>query len=359
MKTRIGQALGICLLVGCAMLCVSCGPAQETAKTTSEGVDTPIQVSYAQYAGDHSGLFLTEGDSIAVIAPSSIPSEKQVEATIEGLKKWGYVPVEGKHVRDKARTLQDCLDDLTWALEDPSIKAIFCVRGGYGVSEVMDALTPGLVAASNKLIIGYSDITACHSAWTAAGLPSVYGCMSATFIDLPKECAEAEQRMLRGEMPMYMCEANDLCIDGEAEGVLIGGNLSTFTSVLGTAYDCTKIDEPYILFVEDVEEDIQHVHRYLTILDHLGVLDRAAGIVIGEWTDLPPFDAGDFSGDSRGGAFKSVNEMIVREFADDLKVPVAFGFPTGHGEKNYPLLLGERVHLSVSDGSFTLDWSQN
>ncbi|MBR3182380.1 MAG: LD-carboxypeptidase [Eggerthellaceae bacterium] len=358
MKAKIGRALGICMLVGCALLCVACGQAQEADKTTSEGVDTPIQVSYAQYSGSHGSLFLAEGDSVAVISPSALPSQKQVDATVEGLKQWGYNPVQGKHVCEENRTLDDCIEDLTWALEDPSIKAIFCVRGGYGVSEVMDAIPLDLIASSDKLIIGYSDITACHSAWTAAGLPSVYGSMSATFIDLPKECAEAEKRMLGGEMPVYTCEANGLCIQGEADGVLIGGNLSTFTGVLGTAYDCTKIDEPYILFVEDVEEDIQHVHRYLTILDHLGVLDNAAGIVIGEWTDLPPIDDGDFSGDSRGGEFASVNEMIVREFADDLKAPVAFGFPTGHGEINYPLLLGERVHLSVSDGSYTLDWSQ-
>ena len=358
MKTRIARVLGICMLTGCALLCVSCGQAQDTEKTTSEGVDTPVQVSYSEYSGTHGSLFLSEGDSVAVISPSALPSQKQVDATVEGLEQWGYVPVLGKHVCEEDRTLEDCIEDLTWALEDPSIKAIFCVRGGYGVSEVMDAISPDLIASSDKLIIGYSDITLCHAAWTTAGLPSIHASMSAAFSDLPEECLDVEQRILRGEIPTYTCEANEYCVEGEADGVLIGGNLSTFTAALGTAYDCTQIDGPYILFVEDVEEDIQHVHRYLTVLDHLGVLERASGIVFGEWTDLPPFDAGDYSGSSRGGKFKSIDDMITREFANDLKVPVAFNFPAGHGDANYPLLMGERVHLSVSDGSFTLDWSQ-
>lgn len=76
-------------------------------------------------------------------------------------------------------------------------------------------------------------------------------------------------------------------ITQEAEGTLIGGNLSTPLSMLGAAYDCTRTAEPYILSLEDIDENPQHIHRYLTALMHLTVLDRAQGIVFGEWTGVP------------------------------------------------------------------------
>ena len=363
-QMKIVRIAGVGMAMACALLLAACAQApkesQQAAppepKTYSEGVNTPITVAYDSQTAA-AGYFLSKGDSVAVIAPSALPSQEQVDAVVNGLKSWGYVPVEGKHVTQADRTLDDCLADLVWALEDPSIKAIFCVRGGYGVSEVLDALPAGLVAQAHKPVIGYSDISVLHSAWTSAGLPSIHACMSGAFADdFPQACFEAEQRMLSGEIPTYTCEGSSFNKQGKAEGILIGGNLSTFTSVLGTAYDSTKIDKPYILFLEDVGEDVQHAHRYLAILKHLGVLDRASGIVFGEWTDVP-FDMDDYDGSSRGGTFASMSDMIVRQYLADLNVPVAFGFPAGHGDTNYPLLMGATARLDVADGSYTLGWS--
>ena len=329
----------------------------DAKETMSEGTDTPCEVRSTQYAGSFGSMFLSEGDTVAVISPSSLPSREQVDAVVNGLKEWGYVPVEGKHVCEETRTLEDCKEDLLWALEDPSVKAVFCVRGGYASSEVMDDMALDSISSAGKLIIGYSDITVYHSAWTMAGIPSVHASMSAAFMDLPEPCRDAEQKMLRGELPAYTCPSTALCRTGETEGILIGGNLSTFTSVIGTEYDSTKTDRPYILFLEDESENLQHIHRYLTILKHHGVLDRAAGIVFGEWADIPT-DLADYDGNSRGGTFTSVSDMISRQFLDGLDIPVAFGFPAGHADTNYPLLMGEKTHLKVSEDSFTLDWEQ-
>ncbi|MBR0406190.1 MAG: LD-carboxypeptidase [Eggerthellaceae bacterium] len=348
---------GIGLLVAAMLMLASCGQAQEAPEedTVSQGVDTPCTVSYSEKAAASDAYFLAEGDSIAVITPSALPSDEQVDAVVKGLKEWGYVPVEGKHVRGTERTLQDCIDDLTWALEDPAIKGIFCVRGGYGASEVLDEIPLELIASSKKPVIGYSDISVLHSAWTSAGIPSFHACMSATFSDLDKSCVEAEQRILRGEIPSYTCKPATPGKEGKAKGILIGGNLSTFTSVLGTAYDSTKIDKPYILFLEDIGEDVQHVHRYLAVLKHLGVLDHASGIVFGEWTEVP-VDMDDYDGGSRGGTFNSMTDMIKRQYLDDLDIPVAFDFPAGHGDVNYPLLMGVEAQLDVSSDSYTLSW---
>ena len=371
---KTGIAIVACLLALVALACPACAQQQaETSKaaeaseataapesqepeTFTEGVDTACEVSYSDYAGAHGSLFLKQGDSVAVISPSSLPTREQVDAVVAGLEKWGYVPVEGEYVYCEERTLDDCLADLEWALEDPDIKAIFCVRGGYGASEVADELALDLIKRANKLIIGYSDITVYHSAWTVAGVPSVHASMSAAFGDFPEACFNAEQNIIEGQIPSYTCAGSSFDKTGEAEGVLIGGNLSTFTSVIGTAYDSTKIDQPYILFLEDEGENMQHLHRYLTVLKHAGVLDKAAGIVFGEWADIPA-DLEDYPGDSRGGTFTSMGDMITRQFLQDLDVPVAFGLPAGHGDTNYPLLMGEVAHLSVSGDSFSLSWA--
>ena len=351
---KVASILIALLIFG--VLITGCTQSGEENDYISEGGDTKCEITgYHQYQGNNSSYFLSKGDKIAVISPSELPSREQVDATMRGLKEWGFVPVEGNYVCPETRTLDEQIEDLEWALSDPEIKAIFCVRGGYASSELMDRFSLDLIKNADKPIIGYSDITVYHSAWTAAGLPSIHASMSAAFMDLPEDCTEAEFHMIKGEIPSYRCETSTPCVDGEATGVLIGGNLSTFVSVLNTGYDCTRMDEPYVLFLEDVDDNIREIHRYLTILKHMGVLDRASAIIFGEWTMLPANDEANF-GAVRGGEFESIADMIYREFLAGTDVPVAFGFPAGHGEVNYPLLMGETVHISISGGSYTIEW---
>ena len=152
-------------------------PAERTAaerEPWNEGIDTVCETRFAPRAGARDGFFLSEGDKVAVLSPSSLPYRAQAEATMKGLAGWGYVPVEGKHACVDIRTLDDCVGDLRRALEDPEIRAVFCVRGGYGASAVMDRMPEGLIRKAGKMIVGYSDITVYHSAWAAEGVPSVH-----------------------------------------------------------------------------------------------------------------------------------------------------------------------------------------
>ena len=348
-------------IVACALMMTSCGSAGDATvdakkEVISEGVDTKIEITgYSEYDGPHKDLFLKEGDRIAVISPSALPSREQADAVIAGLKEWGYEPVEGKYVCTNPRTLQNCKEDLEWALNDPTIKGIFCVRGGYAASDVMDIMPEGAIAKAGKIIIGYSDISVYHSAWTVEGLSSIHSSMSATFMDLPEECVEPTKNMLKGNIPSYKCEASGFDKQGTAEGILIGGNLSTLMTSVNTWYDSTNTDKPYILFLEEVDADMMFIHRCLATLKHKGVLDNAKGIIFGEWVDFRTY-CEVFDGSSRGGVFTSVADMITREFVNDLDVPVAFGFPAGHGERNFPLLMGEQVKLDVGEDGYTLEW---
>ncbi len=341
----------------CLFLHMSCERIQAAEESGwPEWTDAACRITgYTGYRGKNGSCFLQEGDRVAVVSLSSPADEGQIRAAAEGLGQWGYIPVEGKYLHAEVCTLDNLLEDLKWALTDPDIKAVFCIRGGYGASEVIDRLPEGMAASSGKLILGYSDVTVCLAAWSAAGLPSIHASMAAAFTELPPECVQAEQYMLQGRLPVYKCAGSAYNRTGTAEGVLIGGNLSTFTAVLETAYDCTKMEQPYILFLEDVGEDMRHLHRSLTILKHHGVLDRAAGLLFGEWYDLRP-DGGAYDGRTRGGLYASVEDMISREFLSDLDVPAAFGFPAGHGPVNYPLLMGEPARLAVSEDGYILSW---
>ena len=321
----------------------------------TEGVDTKCVITgYKPYSGKNDSYFLSKGDKVAVISPSGLPSREQTDKTVAGIRAWGFIPVEGKYVCPKTRTLEQQIEDFEWALTDPDIKAIFCVRGGYGGTDVMDSIDLDLIKEANKPIIGYSDVTVYHSAWSTLELPSIHGCMSMSFINLPEECREAELQMMKGNIPTYKCVTDKRNVSGVAEGVLIGGNLATITAIIDTAYDCTKSGKPYVLFLEDVHEDLAHIHRSLKILKNLGVLQNAEAIIFGEWVDIAI--SGDKFGPTRGGDFKSVADMIHREFLDDLDIPVAFDFPAGHGLVNYPLLLGEEVQVNITESIYSIEW---
>ena len=337
--------------------CSGAGQTDSGIEVKDEGVDTKCEVTgYTDMSGRYDSYFPGQGDKIAVISPSALPDEEQRDAVMSGLKAWGYTPVEGQFACVKERTLDDCVTDLKWALTDPEIKAVYCIRGGHASSEVLDVLPQNMISEAKKPIIGYSDISTYHSAWTVADLPSIHSSMSAAFTDLPQDCADIEKRLLNGEAPVYKVEGSKYDKQGTAEGILIGGNLSTVLTTLHTEYDSTNTDKPYILFLEDVDVNTEFVHRCLTVLKHEGVLERAAGILFGEWTEATT-DCDTYNGNSRGGAFESVNDMVSRQFAAELNVPVAFGFPAGHGLTNYPLLMGEKVKLDVGEDGYTLEWN--
>ncbi len=322
----------------------------------NEGEDTPCWIEgYTARTGGFASYFLQPGDRIAVLAPSTLSSWGAVNAVVIGLQNWGYVPVPGQYVLVPERSLRNCIDDMSWALTDPSIRAIFCVRGGYGASEVMDAIPLQMVREANKPIIGYSDISVFHAAWSVVGLPSIHGAMNRNFTNLAADCVSVMQNMMKGQRPRYHCSGFKENLPGYAEGILIGGNLSTVTAVLNTEYDCTALPEAYILFFEEIDADFEQVHRLLTVLKHHGVLDRAAGIIFGEWINAPA-ESETSDGASRGGYYRSMANMIRRSFFPDADIPIAFGFPAGHGNVNYPLLMGEKVRLQVGGEGVSLEW---
>ena len=289
--------------------------------------------------------FLHEGDKVALISPAYATSDENVTKTVDVLRSWGLVPVIGPNVGKLylgryAGTIDERVSDIRWALNDPDIKAIICNRGGYGTIQMIDRMTLQELAAHPKWLSGFSDITTLHGMFTRAGVMSIHGTMSSYLSAGGTDLTSTLLRdILMGTIPSYDVVAHPQNIQGHAEGVLVGGNLCTFVPNLGTQADATK-GKDIILFIEEVGESMHNIDRQMNILRHNGVLDRCKGVILGEFTDCGT----EFT-------YESV-EAMLHDFLAPYGMPVICGFKGGHGDVNYPLIMGAPVVLDVrSDGA--------
>ena len=292
---------------------------------------------------------LKTGDTIAVISPSSVPDSATVAKGCATLRSWGYVPVVGAHALSSyhgfAGTADERATDLLWALRNPSIKAIICSRGGDGAVQVLQRIPLKEFRNHPKWIMGFSDVTALHSAEVAAGVMSVH-CSMCDGIAMRGERDSVNmilRKLLQGDLPTYQAPAHPLNQQGEATGILVGGNFSVFCGLAGSEYDfLNRADEGLILFIEDTDESMTKVDRMLHQLEIRGVLSKLNGIIVGHFSKYKSPENG----------FADMYEML-HEYLQHYQIPVCYDFPVGHHSgKNYPMVEGCRVNLKVGqDGT--------
>jgi len=293
--------------------------------------------------------YLAVGDKVALISPSYYTPMENVEKTADLLRSWGLEPVIGPNVGlvvdgRYAGTVSERVSDIRWALNDPSIKAIICNRGGYGTIQLIDQLNLSELKAHPKWLVGFSDISTLHGLLNRAGVMSIHGTMSSF---LAKGGTDASSTMMRdllmGIVPRYELPAHSQNIEGKASGILVGGNLCTFVPNLGSQADAT-LGNNLILFVEEVEESMHNIDRQMRILQMNGVLDRCRGVVLGEFTDC-------------GSEFTYENvEAMISQMLAPYRIPVLCGFPGGHGDVNLPLVMGAPVTIDVRSDGATLQF---
>ena len=292
---------------------------------------------------------LKTGDTIAVISPSSVPDSATVAKGCATLRSWGYVPVVGAHALSSyhgfAGTADERATDLLWALRNPSIKAIICSRGGDGAVQVLQRIPLKEFRNHPKWIMGFSDVTALHSAEVAAGVMSIH-CSMCDGIAMRGERDSVNmilRKLLQGELPTYQAPAHPLNQQGEAAGILVGGNFSVFCGLAGSEYDfLNRADEGLILFIEDTDESMTKVDRMLHQLEIRGVLSKLNGIIVGHFSKYKSPENG----------FADMYEML-HEYLQHYQIPVCYDFPVGHHSgKNYPMVEGCKVNLKVGqDGT--------
>lgn len=297
---------------------------------------------------------LKEGDCIALAAPARYCTESQADEVAEVLRSKGYevlIP-DGLFERDGQLAGSDTerADLLNQQMHNPAVKAILCMRGGYGSARLLPLLR--IPESRVPLLCGFSDITALHAAFWAKGIASLHSPVGTTLLTASDAARERFFASLKGVFSP--CRADAVCLQaGRARGPLVGGNLSVLYSLQGTPY-FPKLDGA-ILLLEDVDEMLYHLDRMLTNFELAGVFDRISGLLIGQVSDMRDnIKACGFESDNPFG-YGSMD--IVRRFVKGRNIPVCFGFPVGHENENMSLLLGDEVFFEVSEEESRLTWS--
>jgi muramoyltetrapeptide carboxypeptidase len=287
--------------------------------------------------------FLSPGDKIALAAPARFVEKSELENGIKLIRSKGYEVVEGKNLFEKdnqfAGTDFQRVEDFQSFIDHPEVKAIFCVRGGYGSARIVNCLNWNNFIHNPKWIVGFSDITVFHSQLQRLGVESLHGSM---IFSLSHERPDIQSfneifEILSGNSPIYEIPPHPLNKPGTAKGILVGGNLSVLYSLRGTPFDLDTRDK--ILFIEDIDEYLYHIDRIMINLKLGGIFNTLRGVIVGQMTNMK---------DNQIPFGKNAYE-IIEEYVRNQGIPVIFGFPAGHESPNRPLILGREIIMEVSE----------
>ena len=289
---------------------------------------------------------LRRGAGIAVIAPAGPPRPGRLDPVEGWLHARGYTPtllpscfgpppLDFLAAPDAVR-----LADVHTAFADPRFDAVLALRGGSGCIRLVDGIDAARLAASRKLLIGYSDLTVLHALRTNAGIASLHAPMPASDWGLPGSQADTDalfeglaRGWRRGDR-VGRAAPHALSQGVSARGRVIGGNLAMFCALLGTPH-LPDVDGA-LLFIEDISEEPYRVDRMLSQLRLSGVFGRIAGLLVGSFSGAESPDA------------------VLADHLPGLRCPVLAGWPAGHGQPNRPLPLGVMAEMDVAAGTLTL-----
>lgn len=290
---------------------------------------------------------LCPGDGIAIISPATVVKPEYIDGAAAFFEAAGYRPVVMPHAKGPAcgsfaSDYASRLGDLEEAFCRPDIKAILCARGGYGCSGLLSRIDPNLVRNNPKWLIGFSDISALHAYLVRHGVASIHGPMAKHITEEgPEDPATRTlmQILTAGPEIEYQLEPHPYDIAGTAEGILVGGNLAVLNDLVATPYDIFDVSEPMILFIEDISEAIYAVERTLIRLLMSPQWENVRGLIVGSFTEYRHPDAN----------HEDMYSMIQSLLADrGVRIPVKYGFPTGHTADNLPLVEGTHATLHVT-----------
>lgn len=295
--------------------------------------------------------YLQKGDTIGLVCPAGyMPVEKVSECIRVLNENWGFTTKVGNSIGRQyhyfSGTDEERLEDLQQMLDDDSVKAILCARGGYGLSRIIDAIDFKRFKQNPKWIIGFSDITILHShIYRNYYISTIHAPMANAFNEngYQNEFVRSLRSVLEGKKIKYQVQPHAFNRKGEAVGELVGGNLALLAHLLGTDSDLKTRGR--ILFIEDVGEYLYNIDRMMYQLKRSGKLDKLAGLIVGGFTDMK---------DTERPFGQTVHE-IIRDAVAEYDYPVCFDFPVSHDEKNYALKIGVGYKLIVGKNKVVLE----
>ncbi|AKD54262.1 S66 peptidase family protein [Spirosoma radiotolerans] len=297
--------------------------------------------------------FLSPGDTVGVVAPASwFPYDELAEGLHILRHRWQLNVIEGAslHATEGPFAGSDDLRraDLQRLFDDPTVRAVFAARGGYGCYRIADGLDLSGLQASPKWLVGFSDVTVLLSLLCNHKLVSLHGLMPRQFGDPDRaESLESVRQWLFGMPPThYDAPIHYLNRQGQATGQLVGGNLTMLINSLGTPTDLDFSEK--ILFIEDIDETLFSLDRMMTQLRRSGRLAELAGLVVGQFTDMRANLSLPFGKDSY---------EIIADAVSGYAYPVLFNFPAGHVDYNLALPIGKPIGLVVQAEEASLKFS--
>lgn len=300
---------------------------------------------------------LRKGDRVGLIGTSGVISEDRLREGIEFVKKIGLEPVVGESCRGEYGYLSGSDElragDLNRFFEDKSIAGIFCMRGGYGAPRILDLIDYEMIKRNPKIFIGYSDITALHIALNQkSDLITYHSPMPSTEFyqevdeytlkNFLKNIMEDESVAEKKSVENPVGQEIAALVHGEAQGELIGGNLTLIASLMGTPYEIDTRGK--ILFLEDIDEEPYRIDRMLTQLRLAGKFREAAGIILGSFANC----------EAKNPEKSLTLEEVIEDIIVSAGKPAIKNLAAGHCLPTLTLPLGKVVKISSEPESIEI-----
>lgn len=318
-------------------------------------IGTSMVVSKASYRLPEG---IRQGTTVGVVAPASGVMPKDIKDFVSLCQQWGVNVKMGPNIGKRSGYLaasdRERADEFMRFIEDPTVNAIVCGRGGYGVMRILPMLDFAAIKQAGKLIMGFSDITALLIAVNQlSGLVTYHGPVaSSTFDDFTTSSIKSVVRQLSATevsptttTPMYADPSLKVITAGVGSGRLTGGNLAMIVSTLGTPYEIDTRDA--VLFLEEISEEPYRVDRMLTQLRLAGKLQTCKAIAIGHFRDC----------ENRPRRYNEPSyslSQVLDQLVGDLGIPCVYGLPFGHVRSKLTIPLGIQAELNATERSLRL-----
>lgn len=298
--------------------------------------------------------FLKKGDKIGFVAPARKVHLKELAEAIRIFNSWGLEVICAPNLfgacHQYSGTDEERASDLQQMLDHPEIKAIVCVRGGYGTVRIIDQLDFTAFCAQPKWVVGFSDVTVLHShIHNNYHIATLHAMMPLNIVEgetmlLKQKALQSLKDGLFGKPLHYKIPSNPLNRPGKATGTIVGGNLSLLYALQGSVSDIDTREK--ILFIEDLDEYLYHIDRMALSLKRSGKFNDIKGLIIGGMTEMR---------DNKIPFGKNAQEIIAEAVAP-FSFPVCFDLPAGHQNDNRALILGGKACLDITTKNSTLSY---
>ena len=286
------------------------------------------------------------GDKIGIISPARKITLNELDPAIKTIESWKLKVELGSNLFEVdnqfSGTIEQRSTDLQTMIDDDSIKAILCARGGYGTVQIIDNIDFSKLKNNPKWIVGYSDVTVLHSHLNKLGIASLHATMPINFKTNAKESLASLKNGLFGNENNILCGPHPFNKFGKVEAEVVGGNLSILYSLLGSNSDVDT--DGKILFIEDLDEYMYHVDRMMMNLKRNGKLKNLKALIIGGMSDM----------NDNTIPFGKTAEEIILEYIKEFDFPVCFNFPAGHLDDNRTLVFGKECTIEINENGVIL-----